>query len=171
MVIATNLSPLFDLLHCSIPQTRTKCCLEFPWLAAIECFLACLGQLFPLPLCRLGVPCRDHPHFSTPKGKATAPWQTDRGLNPRSMACVRGVFPVCYIAVTCVTVFRTTRLQNHFTTLGLEPLTHLFHVPDTEDRAGPSASTRGGPGLQRGGHRDACARCILGMLSPLIESI
>ena len=29
MVIATNLSSLFDLLHCSIPQTRTKCCLEF----------------------------------------------------------------------------------------------------------------------------------------------
>ena len=29
MVIATNLSSLFDLLHCSIPQTRTKCCREW----------------------------------------------------------------------------------------------------------------------------------------------
>ena len=68
MVIATNLSLLFDLLHCSIPQTRTR-----------------------------------------------------------------------------VTVFRPTRFQNHFATLGLEPLTHLFHEPDTEDRAGPIASTGGGP--------------------------
>ena len=46
------------------------------------------------------------------KDKATAPWQTDRGLNLRSVACVRGVFPVCYIAVTCGTVFWTTHLQN-----------------------------------------------------------
>ena len=29
MVIATNLSSLFDLLHCSIPQTRAECCVEF----------------------------------------------------------------------------------------------------------------------------------------------
>ena len=29
MVIATNLSSLFDLLHCSTPQTRAECCLEF----------------------------------------------------------------------------------------------------------------------------------------------
>ena len=38
------------------------------------------------------------------------------------MACVLGVLPVCYIAVTCVTVFRTIQLQNHFSTLGLKPL-------------------------------------------------
>ena len=29
MVIATNLSSWFDLLHCSTPQTRAECCLEF----------------------------------------------------------------------------------------------------------------------------------------------
>ena len=28
MVIATNFSSLFDVLHCSIPQTRAECCLE-----------------------------------------------------------------------------------------------------------------------------------------------
>ena len=28
MVIATNLSSLFDLLLCSTPQTRAECCLE-----------------------------------------------------------------------------------------------------------------------------------------------
>ena len=95
-----------------------------PWLVAIKCFFACLGPLFPVPLCGLGVPCRGHPQFPSTKSKATAPWQTDRGSNPRSVACVRGVFPVCYIAVTCVTIFRTTRWQNHFATLGLEPLTH-----------------------------------------------
>ena len=47
-----------------------------------------------------------------------------------------GVLPVCYIAVTCVTIFRTTRSQNHFAILGLEPLTSLFHVPKAEPSGG-----------------------------------
>ena len=49
------------------------------------------------------------------------------GLEPAF--CVRGVFPVCYIAINCVTVFQTTHLQNHFATLGLEPLT--LWIPKT----------------------------------------
>ena len=36
MVIATNLSSLFDLLHCSIPQTRTECCLDFAVVGGLQ---------------------------------------------------------------------------------------------------------------------------------------
>ena len=39
MVIATNLSSLFDLLHCSIPQTTTECRLEFAEVSGCRMFL------------------------------------------------------------------------------------------------------------------------------------
>ena len=39
MVIATNLSSLFDLLHCSTPQTRAECCLELTAVSGYRMFL------------------------------------------------------------------------------------------------------------------------------------
>ena len=114
MVIATNLSSLFDLQHCSIPQTRTECCLEFTAVSGHRMFLGLSGSAQPTP----SVPVRrDHSPFPShrrwlaiklaPTGspsivvykrtEATAPRQADRGSNPCSMACVRSVFPVCCI--------------------------------------------------------------------------
>ena len=67
MVIATNLSSLFDLLHCSIPQTRTECCPEFTVVSGYRMFLGLSGAALPPP----PVPVRrDHakptPNFPTP---------------------------------------------------------------------------------------------------------
>ena len=47
MVIATNLSSLFDLLHCSIPQTRTECCLDFAVVSGYGMFLGLSGSALP----------------------------------------------------------------------------------------------------------------------------
>ena len=44
MVIATNLSSLFDLLHCSIPQTRAECCLEFTAVSGYRMFPGLSGS-------------------------------------------------------------------------------------------------------------------------------
>ena len=132
VVIATNLSSLFDLLHCSIPEMRAECSLQF-W--GYQMFPGLFGSALPLPLCRLGVPCRRHPQFPSTKRCGNG-FMADRpGLEPAfcgSVACVRGVFLVCYITITCVTVFQTTHLQNHFATLGLEPLT--LRIPKTGGR-------------------------------------
>ena len=43
MVIATNLTSLCDLLHCSIPQARTECCLEFTAVGGYRMFLVLSG--------------------------------------------------------------------------------------------------------------------------------
>ena len=43
MVIATNLSSLFELLHCSIPQTRAERCLEFTAVSGYRMFLGPFG--------------------------------------------------------------------------------------------------------------------------------
>ena len=88
------------------------------------------------------------PNFLAPKGKAAAPWQTGRGSNPCSVACVHGIFPVCYITFTCVIVFQNTRLQNHFASLGLEPLRHS--LPKT----GPAPSPQ-----REAGQRAPCCMC------------
>ena len=44
MVIATNLSSLFDLLHCSTPQTRAECCLELTAVSGYRMFLGPFGE-------------------------------------------------------------------------------------------------------------------------------
>ena len=44
MVLATNLSSLFDLLHCSTPQTRAECCLEFTAVSGYRMFLGLSGS-------------------------------------------------------------------------------------------------------------------------------
>ena len=49
MVIATNLSSLFDLLHRSIPQTRAKCCLEFTVGNGYRTFAGLSGSALPPP--------------------------------------------------------------------------------------------------------------------------
>ena len=43
MVIATNLSSLSDLLHCSTPQTRAECCLELTAVSGYRMFLGLFG--------------------------------------------------------------------------------------------------------------------------------
>ena len=43
MVIATNLNSLFDLLLCSTPQTRAKCCLELTAVSGYRMFLGPFG--------------------------------------------------------------------------------------------------------------------------------
>ena len=43
MVIATNLSSLFDLLHCSTPQTGAECCLELTAVSGYRMFLGPFG--------------------------------------------------------------------------------------------------------------------------------
>ena len=43
MVIVTNLSSLFDLLHCSTPQTRAECCLELTAVGGYRMFLGPFG--------------------------------------------------------------------------------------------------------------------------------
>ena len=49
MVIATNFSSLFDLLHCSIPQTGAECCLEFAAGSGHRMFLGLSGSPLPPP--------------------------------------------------------------------------------------------------------------------------
>ena len=121
MVIATNLSSLFDLLHCSIPQTRTECCLEFAVVSGYRMFLGLSGSALPPPT----VPVRR---------AMQGPPPISQHSNSRSVACVRGVFPVCYIAVPCVTVLRTTRSQNHFTNWGSNhlPVCFMCRIPKAE---------------------------------------
>ena len=85
-----------------------------PQSAAIECFWARLDRptsLLP-PLGRLDL----HPRIT----KATAPWQANRdlGSNPCSVACVCSAFPVCYLAVTNITVYPTASPVSQFTSLG-----------------------------------------------------
>ena len=72
MVIATNLSSLFELLHCGIPQTRAGCCLEFIVVSGYRMFLG-LSASALLPLI---VPVRRAMQGSPPisqhqKGKIT----------------------------------------------------------------------------------------------------
>ena len=50
MVIATNLSSLFDLLHCSTPQTRAECCLEFAVGSGYGMFPGLSGSATPPPI-------------------------------------------------------------------------------------------------------------------------
>ena len=49
MVIATNFSSLFDLLHCSIPQMRAECCLEFTVGSGYGMFLGLSGSAGVIP--------------------------------------------------------------------------------------------------------------------------
>ena len=46
MVIATNLSSLFDLLLCSTPQMRAECCLEFTAVSGYRMLLGPFGSAF-----------------------------------------------------------------------------------------------------------------------------
>ena len=43
MVIATILSSLFDLLHCSTPQMRAECCLELTAVSGYRMFFGPFG--------------------------------------------------------------------------------------------------------------------------------
>ena len=64
MVIATNFSSMFDLLHCSIPQTRAGCCLDFIVVSGYRMFLGLSASALPPPT----VPVRREYAKTTPNG-------------------------------------------------------------------------------------------------------
>ena len=121
MVIATNLSSLFDLLQCSIRQTRAECCLEFTVVSGYRMFPGMSGSALPPPI----VPVRRAMQGSPPISQHQKVKQRVHG-RPTG-AQTRVLWRVC--VCTCATVFRTTYLQNHFATLGLQPLT--LRIPKT----------------------------------------
>ena len=108
MVIATNLISLFDLLHCSIPQMRSDCCLEFAVVSGYRMFLGLFGSALPPPtvLVRRAMP-RPPPISQHQKGKSNGSVADRPGLEPAFCGvcawCISGM-----LAVTRVTVFRTT---------------------------------------------------------------
>ena len=113
----------------SAPQTSVHCltcctaaylrrgpnvALSSPWLAAMECFLACPGQLFSLSLSRLGVPCKDHPPISQYQKDKSNGFVADRpGLKP------------AFCGVCTSGMLHRPHLCNHFLNHPLaEPLRH-----------------------------------------------
>ena len=67
MVIATNLSSLFDLLHCSTPQTRAECCLELTAVSGYRMFLGPFGSALPLPIVMVRCAMHGSPQISSTK--------------------------------------------------------------------------------------------------------
>ena len=57
MVIATNLSSLFDLLHCSTPQTRAECGLELTAVSGCQNGGGGVWGSPPLPMLVKGAQC------------------------------------------------------------------------------------------------------------------
>ena len=83
MVIATDLSSLFDLLHCSIPQTRTECCLEFGVVSGYRMFLGLSGSVVPFYTVVVGRAMQGSPPISQhQKGKSKGSMADRPGLEP-----------------------------------------------------------------------------------------
>ena len=95
MVLAASLSLLFDLLHCSIPQTRTKCCLEFAVVSGYRMFLGLSGSALPPPTVLVGRALQRPPPISKhQKDKSNSSVADRPGLEPAFCGvCVWGVPP------------------------------------------------------------------------------
>ena len=67
MVIATNFCSLFDLLHCSITQTRAESCLEITVVNGHRTFPSLSGSALPPPLVPVRRAMQGHPQFPSIK--------------------------------------------------------------------------------------------------------